>query len=155
MSYSVIPRRSLVAVLAATLSLTACGGAPALESSPGEPVPEEAGSGTEALGASLAAPVVSLTCTRPPGEPLRCVASASGGVEPYTFYWGQQTYLYATEKVYNSLYSPGTTQRGYYSCLEPSEEFPAWSEIRPKMYVVDSTGAQSNGVSYPAWVPCS
>ncbi|MCP3168081.1 hypothetical protein [Myxococcus qinghaiensis] len=154
MPYSVIRRRSLVAVLAASLSLTACGGAPELESSPGEPVPEEVGNGTEALGANLTAPVASLTCTPPPVGHLDCVASASGGVPPYTFYWGQQTFRYDTNKVYTSLFNPGTTLRSY-GCYEPSETFPAEVDVKPKMYVVDSTGARSSTVYYPAWVPCS
>ncbi len=120
MPYSMTHRRSLVAVLAASLSLTACGGEPDLESNPGAPGPKEPGTTTEALGTNLAAPVVSLTCTPPPGGHLDCVASASGGVPPYTFYWGQQTYRYDTNRTYTSLFNPGTTLHTY-GCYAPTE----------------------------------
>ncbi|NTX34769.1 hypothetical protein HUA78_09990 [Myxococcus sp. CA033] len=151
MPYSEMPRRSLVAVLAASLSLTACDGAPELEPSAGEPISEEVGTTTEALGANLTAPVASMTCTRPPGGNLGCVGSASGGVAPYTFYWGQLTYLYETNKTYSSLFYTLFV----FDCFAPSETFPAVSSIRPKMYVVDATGAQSSVIYYPDWVVCS
>ncbi|NTX02721.1 hypothetical protein HUA74_07035 [Myxococcus sp. CA051A] len=150
MSYPAMPRRSLVAVLAASLSLTACGGMPEGEPSAGEPIPEDVGTASKAL----VVPVATLICTRPVGGSLGCVASASGGVAPYTFYWGQQTYRYDTNKVYTSLFNPGTTLRGY-GCYAPTETFPGDTSIKPKVYVVDSTGAQSSTVVHPDWVPCS
>ncbi|MFY2560229.1 hypothetical protein ACN469_21645 [Corallococcus terminator] len=154
MPYSAIPRRSLVAVLAASLSLTACGGAPELESSPGESIPEEVGTTTEALGTNLATPVVTLTCTPPPVGHLDCVASASGGVPPYTFYWGQQTYRYDTHRIYTSLFYPFAAQHSY-GCYVPTETIPAEEAVKPKVYAVDSTGAQSSIVYYPVLVPCA
>ncbi len=88
---------------------------------------------------SLAAPTASLSCSQSVTAGVECIASASGGVPPYTYFWGQYTYVAMTNRTYSSLMYEGSPTHGPLgSCYPPSEQWPMESRLRVKLYVVDS-----------------
>ena len=145
--------RKVLPLVSAGLMLAACGGAPDETLEPSGTAPESAPSALSTEGASLTAPSVSLSCARVSVTAIECTASVSGGVAPYTYFWGQQRFLYMTNRYYNSTFNQGTATHRF-SCIEQSEEFPGQFDMKPKAYVVDATGAQPYTTYSGTWFGC-
>ncbi len=144
--------RDVLPLVSAGLMLAACGGGPEESESSGAQS-ESASSALAPEGAALTAPSVSLSCARVSATAIECTASASGGVAPYTYFWGQQRFMYSTNRYYSSTFTEGGATRRF-SCIEQSEQYPGEFDMNPKVYVVDSTGAQSSSAYFGSWFGC-
>ncbi|MFP2925959.1 hypothetical protein ACLESO_12220 [Pyxidicoccus sp. 3LG] len=147
-----------VMTLAASLQL-ACGMETPLDEneSPDPAAPTDLDSEDSRLASessNLTGPTVSLSCSQSSAG-VACSASASGGVPPYTYFWGQMTYLVITNRTYSSLMYEGSPTHGPLTpCNPPTELWPLEARIRVKAYVVDSTGVQSPLFIGSTWYDC-
>ncbi|WP_163996358.1 hypothetical protein [Pyxidicoccus caerfyrddinensis] len=123
-------RDALFLAPAALMSM-ACGGVSPedLDSAPAE---------DSALGTSQAGLSVTLSCNRTSTSFIYCLTTATGGVAPYTYYWGMDGYDYTTGSVYTTLMAPGARLQKF-SCTEPGPGAPAVRVIVPLLQVVDAT----------------
>lgn len=150
-----LARRAWVPVVAAVVVMTACGGA---EFEDGiEPPSEDAQSQAIAppsLDAALSTPVVSVSCARSSVAELSCTTAVTGGVPPYSYYWGRRLHWYRTNRTYESTFNPGGAT-GFAFCYETGPGIPAEERVKPKVYVIDAMGVQSSTVHSSDWFECS
>ncbi|NTX08724.1 hypothetical protein HUA74_33565 [Myxococcus sp. CA051A] len=130
-------RRSLVVALG--LLLAACGDAPVESPAPPEMAPHLPSTPDGQVHAmSLQAFIV---CD-PPNVFTSCEGYVTGGVAPYTFYFGRNIIEYETGRQY-SVTGPGTGGWYPYGCTPPSEEQPATFDEQPTLRVRDALGNYS------------
>ncbi|GHG82068.1 hypothetical protein GCM10012319_35870 [Comamonas sp. KCTC 72670] len=150
-----LARRAWVPVVVAGVVMTACGGAEFEEGS--EPLAESAQSQAIAPPsphAALSTPVVSVSCARNSVDGVSCTTSVTGGVPPYSYYWGVRLFLYWNNRTYDSSFNPGGAT-GFSYCHDPDVGVPPSEDIKPKVYVINATGARSNTAYDSHWFPCA
>ncbi|RYZ17357.1 MAG: hypothetical protein EOO70_02175 [Myxococcaceae bacterium] len=129
------------------LLLTACGGPPSDEDVPS---PDDVDVQVAPNRATLSVPVVSIACAQAQYE-VNCSSSVTGGVPPYTYYWGERVYLYLTNRTYSFPFHTGGAE-SLFPCTYPGGE-TAGQDIDPRVYVIDSTGVRSATTS-AGWYSC-
>ncbi|MBN9685902.1 MULTISPECIES: hypothetical protein [unclassified Corallococcus] len=139
--------RSFVLTVSVGSLLTACGGPPSDAESPS---PEDADMQAASGRTSLSVPVVTIACVQDTYD-VNCSSSVTGGVPPYTYYWGERIYIYLTKKTYNAPFHTGGSEYPF-PCSEPGAGTP-WQDIDPRVYVIDATGARSATAS-AGWYSC-
>jgi hypothetical protein len=138
--------RVVLPLVPAALMFAACGGAPqeGLDSAP------EAASN---LGTSEAGLSAAFSCSRTSNTLITCTATPLDGVGPYTYLWGQNTYMYETNRTYFSPLTEGSSTRSYF-CYEPGPDTVPTTRIRPRFQLQDATGTMTGAYLSAQWYEC-
>jgi hypothetical protein len=137
--------RVVLPCVPAALMLAACGGAP----QDGLDAPEA----DSHLGTSEAGLSASLSCSRTSSTLITCTATPLDGVAPYTYLWGQNTYLYDMNRTYFSPLTEGGTTHTYF-CHEPGPDTEPMTRIRPRFQLQDATGTMTGAYLSAQWYEC-